>query len=69
MFALSYSNLGRICETSDRISLSKFIRDRYLFLITAMAESAASHKYFLAKRLNIRSDLFAKAGHSSFNEI
>ena len=62
-------NLGRIFETATLISLSTSIRDRYLVLMTAMAENPASHKYDVAKGTSTRNAFFVKAGYSSFTEI
>ena len=38
------SNLGKIFETAPRISLSTFIPDLYLLLMTAIADNPASHR-------------------------
>jgi len=58
-FIQSSLNLGRICETAKPMSLSRFICDRYLVLITAMAENLASHKYDVEKGITIIRNIFS----------
>ena len=67
LFSQSSSNRRRIFETATRISLSMFIRDRYLVLMTAITENPASHKYNVEKGITICSTFFFKAGNLPFN--
>jgi len=62
MFLQSSSNLGKICENGTPISFSRFIRDRYLFLITAMSEDPTSHKEDTVKGITIRAGILPKLG-------
>jgi len=53
-----FYNVSRILEEFVKLPPafpSQDIRDRYLVLISAMAENPASHKYDATKGINIRS--------------